>query len=207
MEQQDLQIVGARVILRDPSVQDVAVLDYWLQPDHRWQELDGPNTDLPSPERRQQLLDTWQTHATASSHSVPRTLLSIVARDDGQMLGQVTWQADPGDEAATRGLSIVIYNPDFWGYGLGYEALGLWIDYLFGADATLTRLELRTWNSNQGMVRLAQKLGFEEVTPMRRRRGLRFLVRKPESIGYSLARPSWQRRFGGGFSATLVGHE
>lgn len=207
MTEQELQIVGARVVLRDPTMYDVAVLEYWLQPDHRWQELDGPYTDLPGPERREQILEFWRTHAQSPSRSVPRTLLSIASLDDGQMLGQVSWETEADAEDASRGVSIVIYNPDFWGYGLGYEALGLWIDYLFEADITLTRLELRTWNSNQGMVRLAHKLGFEEVTPMRRRRGLGFLMRKPESMGYSLARPSWQTRFGNGFAATLIGNE
>jgi RimJ/RimL family protein N-acetyltransferase len=109
---------------------------------------------------------------------------------DDELLGQVTWEVARGEVTTTPGLNIVIYNPDLWGYGLGYEAMGLWVEYLFGADPEVPSLELRTWNRNQGMVRLAHKLGFDEVTPQRRRRGFGLLaaVRK-ESASCSSARP------------------
>ena len=205
METADIRIEGGRIALRDPILDDLDVLAYWLQPDQQWQELDGPYTDLPGPDQQQAILQNWRSSVQSPGWPVPRTMLSIVSRDEGQMMGQVTWRIEPGETAVSPGLSIVIYKSDFWGYGLGYEALGLWIDYLFAADPSLTRLELRTWAGNRGMVRLAHKLGFEEVTPVRRRRGLRFLTHKPEGVGFSLARQSWNGRFGAGFAVTLEG--
>ena len=202
----DVRIEGVRVVLRDPVPDDLDSFRYWLEPDHRWQELDGPGTDLPSPSEREVILRSRRQLVTTRAFPVPRRLLSIAAREDDQLLGQVTWETLRGEQAQTPGLNVVIYNPDLWGYGLGYESLGLWIDYLFGADPDLPNLELRTWNRNQGMVRLAHKLGFDEVTPQRRRRGFGLLARRPEGIGFVLLREAWFDRFPTGFAPAL-GHD
>ncbi len=202
----DVRVEGLRLVLRDPTAADLEGLRYWLEPDHRWQELDGPTNDLPDPGEREIILRARRQLVTTGAFPVPRRLLSIAAREDDELIGQVTWEVVRGEKTTTPGLNIVIYNPDLWGYGLGYEALGLWIDYLFEADGGLPNLELRTWNRNQGMVRLAHKLGFDEVTPQRRRRGFGLLSRRPESVGFVLLRASWTDRFGAGFATTL-GHD
>ncbi len=201
-----VRVDGLRVVLRDPVAADLDGLRYWLEPDHRWQELDGPSTDLPDPAEREVILRARRQLVTTGAYPVPRRLLSIASREDDELLGQVTWEVVRGETTTTPGLNIVIYNPDLWGYGLGYEALGLWIDYLFGADLDLPNLELRTWNRNQGMVRLAHKLGFDEVTPQRRRRGFGLLSRRPECVGFVLLRATWAERFPTGFTPTL-GHD
>jgi hypothetical protein len=36
--------------------------------------------------------------------------------------------------------------------GIGFEALGLWMDYLFEALPRIARLDLRTWSGNTGMM-------------------------------------------------------
>lgn len=199
----DLRIDGLRVVLRDPVQADLEGLRYWLEPDHRWQELDGPANDLPDPDERELILHARRQLVASGVHPVPRRLLSIAAIEDDQLLGQVTWEVVRGETTTTPGLNIVIYNPDLWGYGLGYESLGLWIDYLFDTDATLANLELRTWNRNQGMVRLAHKLGFDEVTQQRRRRGFGLLSRRPEGVGFLLPRTAWTNRFPAGFARAL----
>jgi RimJ/RimL family protein N-acetyltransferase len=204
---QPVRLTGWRLVLRDPVASDLDGLRYWLEPDHRWQELDGPASDLPDPAERELILRARRQIVAATNQPVPRRLLSIAAVENDELLGQVTWEVVRGERTTTPGLNIVIYNPDLWGYGLGYEALGLWIDYLFGADLSLPSLELRTWNRNQGMVRLAHKLGFDEVTPQRRRRGFGILSRRPEGMGFVLLRESWGERFPNGFAASLRGDE
>jgi RimJ/RimL family protein N-acetyltransferase len=201
MDSESIAITGARVVLRDPTLADLDVLAYWLQPDHRWQELDGPLTDMPGPERRDAILRERRELVTSQGWPVPRTNLSVASLDTNEMLGQVTWTARATDTDVTQGLSIVIYNPDMWGYGIGFEALGLWADYLFAAPGSLPVLDLRTWSRNQGMVRLAQKLGFEEVTPVRRRFGL--FTQRQDIVGFTMTREHWIERFPRGFAAEL----
>jgi putative hydrolase of HD superfamily len=117
------------------------------------------------------------------------------------MLGQVTWS---GRGSAT-GLNIVVYNPDLWGYGLGYEAFGLWCDYLFEEAPTLDNLHLETWSGNAGMVRLAQKRGFVEQS--RDRRSTVVGGRRFDSLGYVLNRIEWGSLFPEGFAVSLEGEQ
>jgi RimJ/RimL family protein N-acetyltransferase len=132
----------------------------------------------------------------AVDRPVPRTLLTIAARETGQMLGQVTWS---GVGTGASGPSIVIFNPDLWGYGLGYEAFGLWVDELFASQPDVPELRLRTWSRNAGMVRLAGKLGFVEDSGQRRG----WLRRLPDVAAFTLARDAWVERFRDGFARTL----
>ncbi len=201
MSEESIAITGARVVLRDPILADLDVLAYWLQPDHRWRELDGPLTDMPGPERREAILRERRELVTSQGWPVPRTNLSIASLDTGEMLGQVTWTPDPTEDEVGQGLSIVIYNPDMWGYGLGFEALGLWMEYLFGADPSIPTLDLHAWSRNQGMIRLAQKLGFDEVTPHRRRFGI--FTQRQDVAGFAMSRERWTERFPRGFAAEL----
>ena len=65
---------------------------------------------------------------------------------------------------------ITIYDPEFWGKGIGYEALGLWCEYLFEHHKEIVRLDLPTWSGNIGLVKLAKKLGFVQEACFRKAR-------------------------------------
>jgi len=194
-------IEGPRLVLRDVRSDDLDALAYWLQPEQRWQELDGPMYDQPSPGEVARILDDRRALLASAGRPRPRTNLSIAAIDSEIMLGQVTWS---GIVSAT-GLNIVIYNPDLWGYGLGYEAFGLWCDYLFEEALALNHLHLETWSGNAGMVRLAKKLGFVEQS--RDRRSTVVGGRRFDSLGYVLDRGEWQRQFPDGFASSLEGEQ
>ena len=64
-------------------------------------------------------------------------------------------------------LGITIYDPEFWGEGFGYEALGIWCQYLFDNEPKFVRLDLRTWSGNIGMTKVAEKLGFTKEAVFR----------------------------------------
>lgn len=194
-------IEGVRLVLRDVRSDDLDVLAYWLQPKQRWQELDGPMYDQPPPGEVARILDDRRALVASANRPRPRTYLSIAAIDSDVMFGQVTWSGI----ASATGLNIVMYNPDLWGYGLGYEALGLWCDYLFGEVPVLNALQLETWSGNAGMVRLAQKLGFVEQS--RDRRSAMIGGRRFDSLGYTLDRTAWGRLFPRGFAASLEGEQ
>ena len=87
------------------------------------------------------------------------------------------------------------------GKGYGYEALGLWGEYLFRAMPELARLDLRTWSGNIGMMRLATKLGFREEARFRKARivdGVHY-----DGMGYGVLREEWDARYPDGFAASL----
>lgn len=194
-------IDGVRVTLRDMVLADLDVLTYWLQPEQRWQELDGPMYDQPAPDQIARILERRRALVTGTERPRPRTNLSIAEIDSGAMLGEVTRSGADGGS----GLNIVIYNPDLWGYGLGYEALGLWCDYLFRVEPVFERLRIRTWSANAGMIRLAQKLGFVEQS--RDRQAAVVGGRRFDALNYTLERPPWRADFPDGFAVTLRGEE
>jgi putative hydrolase of HD superfamily len=114
--------------------------------------------------------------------------------------GMVSWA---WESAATHwpSVGIVIYDPAYWGQGLGYEALGLWSDYLFAAVPEFARLDLRTWSGNTGMQRLAAKLGYQEEARFRKARIV--AGQYYDGLGYGVLREEWAARYPGGFAAHL----
>ncbi|MEM7113544.1 MAG: GNAT family protein [Chloroflexota bacterium] len=89
----------------------------------------------------------------------------------------------------------------YWSGGIGYEALGLWSDYLLKAMPELIRLGLATWSGNVRMMRLAEKLGYQEEA---RRRKARIVEGEYyDSMGYGVLREEWEARYPQGFGSTL----
>ncbi len=201
MSEAPIRIEGARVALRDIEPDDLDVLAYWLQPEQRWQELDGPMYDQPPPDEIARILNDRRALLRSPRLPRPRAILTIAEGDTDTMLGQVTWSGEVG----RTDLNIVIYNPDLWGYGLGYEALGLWTGYLFHELPDRPRLDLATWSGNAGMMRLAHKLGFAEES--RERRAAEVGGRRFDGVRFGLDRSEWDRRFPGGFQPSLAGEQ
>jgi RimJ/RimL family protein N-acetyltransferase len=196
-----IRIEWQRILLRDMEPDDLEVLAWWLQPEHRWQELDGPLYEQPSPERITRILDERRQYVETETRPRPRTWLTIADSETGEMIGRVTWRGNDCQPSLQSNLDVVIFNPDLWGYGLGYEALGLWCEYLFAELPDAASLDLRTWGRNIGMIRLAGKLGFVAVGEQRRTRFWR--RRGTDVVAYALSRADWQERFPEGFRAAL----
>lgn len=98
-------------------------------------------------------------------------------------------------------IGIMIFDPEKWGKGFGYQALGLWCQYLFDTQPLFVRLDLRTWSGNYGMMKLAAKLGFKEEAVFRMAR-----IVEGEyyaGLGYGILRTEWEERFPAGFTASL----
>ena len=88
--------------------------------------------------------------------------------------------------------------PSFGNKGYGYEALGLWCQYLFDSEPKFIRLDARTWSGNHGMMKLAEKLGFQQEAVFRKARivGGEYY----DGLGYGILREEWQTRYPKGFS-------
>lgn len=59
-------------------------------------------------------------------------------------------------------VGIFIAEKDFWGKGLGEQALKLWLAYLFHVTSE-ENIFCGTWSGNIGMIKLATKCGFSEI--------------------------------------------
>ncbi len=199
MERLELPLRGQQVVLRAWQHQDLEPWSSWLEPGHRWKELDGPYYPLPSAAERATMIDQKRAEIEGGSSIFPPRGLVIADHHTDALLGIVTWYWE-SKETCWPGLGIVIFDETNWGRGIGYEALGLWTCFLFRSLSQITRLDLRTWSGNRGMMRLAEKVGYVEEARFRKAR----IVGDKcyDGLGYGVLREDWLRRHPHGF--TLV---
>lgn len=195
-----LTLEGAQVRLRDWQDADLARFADWMQPGHRWQEFDGPYYAKPDAAGIEQIVVQRRAQLAAGSWPDPRHNFVIADAGSDMLIGQVGWYWE-SEETQWLSVGISIYDPQMWGRSLGYEALGLWSDYLFERLPLIVRLDLRTWSGNVGMMKLAEKLGYVEEARFRRARivdGQHY-----DGMGYGVLREEWVARYPQGFAAGL----
>lgn len=191
-----MQITGKRLNIRDVKEKDRDSLIHWLHPRHEWHQLDGPYYPKAQTEQIPEIVDKWM-----SGHQYePRRRLLIVDTDKDELMGMVSryWISQ---ETNWTALGITIYDAKQWGKGYGYEALGLWCDYLFASQPDFVRLDLRTWSGNIGMMKLAEKLGFLREATFRKARIVNGAYY--DGLGYGILRDEWGSRYPDGFAKSL----
>lgn len=195
-----MKISGKQIVLRDWEAADLKAYAHWLQPGHEWKKLDGPYYPGPTTDEIPEIIENQQNAIEFADWPSPRHQLIIATPHNNQMVGQVSWYWI-SEETHWPALGIVIYDPQNWRKGIGYEALGLWSEYLLQAQPSFARLDLRTWSGNAGMMRLAQKLGYREEARFRKARivdGQYY-----DGMGYGVLREEWAARYPNGFAASL----
>lgn len=195
----ELPLEGTSIRLRDWQIEDLEPYAYWLRPGHRWQELDAPYFQDGDEDAIPGMVEHKRSQIEATKRT-PRYGLVIADAPTDQLLGAVNWYWQ-SQETNWLSIGIVIYEPANWGRGIGYQAIGLWSDYLLASMPELVRLDLRTWSGNAGMMALASKLGFVEEARFRKARivgGLHY-----DALGYGVLRDEWSGRYPRGFAAQL----
>lgn len=187
---------GRIIVLRDWWLEDLEPWNRWLEPGHRWQELDAPYYPPLSIEQRDDLIERKRTEIEEGAAGSPPNSLVIADRRTDAFMGLVTWYWQ-SEDTNWPGVGIAIFDPERWGRGAGYEALGLWSDFLFRSLSQIVRLDLRTWSGNRGMMRLAEKLGYRQEARFRQAR----IVAGEfyDGLGYGVLRDEWEQRYPKGF--------
>lgn len=182
-------LAGKRIQLRDWTLNDLDEFAHWLQPGHRWQELDAPYYKKSQAEDIPEIIARIKTRIESGNFSVPRQNFVIAHPDHNRLIGQVSryWISE---ETHWLAVGISIYDPALWSQGFGAEALSLWMTYLFEAIPAIVRLDLQTWSGNIGMMRLAAKLGYQLEG---RFRNARIVAGEHyDSLWYGILREEWQ---------------
>lgn len=196
-----LMLRGTRIVLRDWCSDDLDPWRHWLQPNNRWHQLDGPYYPRPDSRQIDEMIAGRRDHLGNDDWPTPRRNLVIATSETNDLIGLVSWYWE-SQETNWLSLGIVIFDPSVWRLGLGYEALGLWCQYLFDALPDIVRLDLRTWSGNLGMMRLAEKVGFSLEARFRIARivdGEYF-----DGLGYGVLRLEWETRYPSGFAASMT---
>jgi putative hydrolase of HD superfamily len=195
-----IRLEGRRIDLRDMRLGDLERYAFWMEPHQRWYELDSPYYPKAPRDAVRANVARRRQEIESGDLDDPRRSLVVVDKETDTLIGHVTWYWE-SKETHWLSVGIGLYDPELWGKGLGYEALGLWGEYLFDAMPELARLDLRTWSGNIGMMRLAGKLGFKEEARFRKARivnGAYF-----DGMGYGVLREEWDARYPDGFAASL----
>ena len=86
-------------------------------------------------------------------------------------------------------IGILIFDEKNWGKGIGFGALKLWISELFADHQEIVRIGLTSWSGNNGMMKLAQKLGMQQEACYRRARIVN--GNYYDSVSYGILREEW----------------
>jgi RimJ/RimL family protein N-acetyltransferase len=187
---------GHQIGLRDWQLADIDEFRRWELPGQAWQKWDAPYEPAPTQEQIEQRIARLAEAIRYAQWATPRQRIAIVDRQTERLLGNVSWY---WQSEATHWLcvGIVIYDPSHWRRGIGYEALGLWCQYLWQAFPQIVRLGLATWSGHRGMMRLAEKLGFQMEARYRKARIVE--GKYYDSVGYGILREEWQMHYPDGF--------
>jgi len=196
-----IQLSGNQIVVRDWKLEDKDDCIFWRSPGQEWQKFDGPYYPRKTKEEIIELVDAQCEKVKTDSFETPRKDLAIADKKTDKLIGQVGWYWE-SKETNWLSAGIAIYNPEYWGNGRGYEAFGLWTDYLFQAMPEIVRVDLRTWSGNFGMMKLAEKLGYTKEACFRKARIVN--GKYYDSIGYGVLREEWDAWHPQGFQKDLI---
>lgn len=151
------KIVYRDVFLRDPIEEDAERYIKWNKYETEWKRWDAPWEDV---EEDEVLIKEKILKIVHREKSGVRTRLQLCFID-GTHIGSVSYYKKDGKDNKIA-IGIDIPEKNFWGRGIGKQALELWIAYLFIVNSN-NNIYTETWSGNVRMIRLAEKLGFEEV--------------------------------------------
>lgn len=182
-------IDGPQVRLRDWRPADMPRLADLLDPARPWHATNGPYFGTPTAADTENQMRNFSALAGTPGPDLPtpRTMLAIDT--GGVLIGAVTWYWE-SKETDWRRMGIVIHDEDYWGQGLGTEAMALWTTYLFEVTDAL-RLDFATYSGNPGMIAIGRALGF--VQEGRFRQARRWSGGVHDSLVMGLLRTEWEQ--------------
>ena len=179
---------GERAVLRDWLPSDVESYLRW-QTYGEWRLYDAPweNEHVRRTAQEEEAFRARFLEMCRQELSVVRKWAAI-ATLEGKPLG---WVNRYGEERFPDAVlvGIDICEDAYLNQGIGTEALGLWIGYLF-ANSDVHRIGLDTWSFNGRMMRVAEKLGF--VREGVERELIRWQGEWLDRVHFGILRREWQ---------------
>lgn len=194
------EIIGSSLKLRDIKEKDLEIFKKWQKGEQDWKKLDGPYYKKNTDDEVEEYVKLLKQNISTGQWPNPRKRLVIADLESDTFIGMVSWYFQ---SVETHWIShgLTIYDPSQWMKGIGYEALGIWSQYLLDAMPQLARLDLRTWSGNEGMIGLARKLGFSLEATFRKARIVE--GKYYDSLGFGILREEWNALYPNGFLTHL----
>lgn len=141
--------------LRPMAPADLDFLWTWMHgtPDAEWKRWDGPYFEASASPSR----DEFDRQESSRFESQDRRIIEV----DGEPTGVVTRFEEAPAGGGWWEVGIVIFDPRWWGKGVGRTALTQWLAATFDeTDAHVVTLQ--TWSGNERMIASAKRCGFVE---------------------------------------------
>ncbi|GAA5513425.1 hypothetical protein Dcar01_02160 [Deinococcus carri] len=173
------------VVLRDRQPRDLPVLTRWLtDPRAEWRRWDAPYTPAAT---TTETMRAYAAYLTQNGPDADERVIDV----GGECVGMVNRSEEEPAGGGWWDLGILIYNPAYWGAGVGTQALALWVaDTFEWTNAHVVTVS--TWGGNERMIRAARRLGLRECARVREAyvvEGQRF-----DSVRLDLLRREWEAR-------------
>ena len=175
------------ILLRDLEISDLEVYFDLNKPSREFHKLNGPYFEKETEKELLARIEKLRTDINTGKYA--SNSLVIADAQTNEFIGNVSWY---WKSQATNWMEIgvVICNEKYWGKGIGYKALTLWISKLFSEKDDIVRLGLTTWSGNDRMIKLAEKLGFNCEATYRKARILN--GKYYDSVSYGILREEWE---------------
>jgi len=176
------------IVLRELKIEDLEDYLYWNHPSREFHKFNGPYFAKDNEDELKQYIDGLKEQFLKGEKNVFKNKKIIANKDTNEIIGQVNWYWK-SEETLWMEIGIAIFNEEYWGMGIGYEALKMWIDETFKQNPKLIRLGLSTWSGNKRMMKLSEKLGLKKEAVYRKAR----IVNNEyyDSVSYGILKEEW----------------
>ncbi|NNU75737.1 GNAT family N-acetyltransferase [Clostridium estertheticum] len=178
------------IVFRELEIKDLEDYLYLNHPSREFQKFNGPYYVKKSETELRKHVEDLKLLLLKGEKSVLKDKRIIANKDTDKIIGQVNWYWK-SQETLWMEIGIVIFNDDYWGQGIGYKALKMWIDEVFAKNPKLIRIGLSTWSGNERMMKLAEKIGLKKEAVYRK---ARIVDNKYyDSVSYGILKDEWLR--------------
>ena len=177
------------IVLRELELKDLEDYLYWNLPSREFHKFNGPYYAIRSEDELKKYTEGLKLLFLKGEKNVFKNKKIVANKDTDEIIGSVNWYWK-SEETLWMEIGIVIFNDDYWGHGIGYDVLNMWIDEIFSQNRKLIRIGLSTWSGNTRIMNLAEKLGLEKEAVYRKAR----IVDKQyyDSISYGILKEELQ---------------
>jgi RimJ/RimL family protein N-acetyltransferase len=181
---------ATNLVLREIEVKDLDDYLYWNHPSREFHKYNGPYYGRRNEKELEKYIEELRVSLVNGEKDVLKNKKIIADEETDEIIGQVNWYWK-SQETLWLEVGIVIFNENYWGKGIGYNALRLWINKIFEESPELIRIGLSTWSGNLRMMKLAEKLGLKKEAVYRKAR----IVDNEyyDSLSYEILKEEWKK--------------
>lgn len=177
------------ILIRELGIKDLEDYFYLNHPSREFHKYNGPYYGKSNEEELRKHIVGLKLLLLKGEKNVLKNKKIIVNKDTDEIIGQVNWYWK-SQETHWMEIGIVIFNDAYWGQGIGYKALSIWIDEIFDQNPKIIRIGLSTWSGNERMMKLAEKMNFKKEAVYRKAR----IVDNQyyDSVSYGILKDEWE---------------